>query len=206
MAMSPLRASTYETCHMSREGEKAGMGLMLLEVGLMKKKWLSCRGSLIVTVAIFVFSGCGSDYSSQIVDLQKQIALLSRQIEEMQKEIRVLRDTGANIQQSLHDAEAEINRLKTLETLPAGTMSGGLEEEELKTSMPVPVRRGVTKAQSQKAITATTASTRSALVSCSQVWELLGKGKGTEEIATILHTTVEHAALCEQKVGRNTIR
>ncbi|MGE0823767.1 MAG: hypothetical protein AB7G75_25955 [Candidatus Binatia bacterium] len=156
-------------------------------------------------LALLAFSGCGSDYSGQIVDLQKQIALLSRQIEEMQKEIRALRDTGANVQQSLHDAEAEINRLKTLETLPAGTTRGGLEEEELTAAVSVPVRGEVLQTQSQRT-TATTTGTRAALVPCSHVWALLGKGKGIQEIAQVLRTSVEHVVSCEQKVGRNTVR
>jgi hypothetical protein len=124
----------------------------------------------------------------------------------MQKEIRVLRDTGANVQQALHDAEAEINRLKTLETLPAGAMRSGLEEEELTTAVPVQGRGAGQGAPSQRTIATTVVSKRTALVPCPQVWALLGKGKGTKEIATLLRTSAEHIVFCEQKVGQSTLR
>jgi hypothetical protein len=47
-----------------------------------------------------VLQGCGSDHSGdQIIELQKQLSLLSRQIEEGRKEINVLQDMDKSFRQ-----------------------------------------------------------------------------------------------------------
>ena len=72
-----------------------------------------------------VLQGCRTDHSGdQIIDLQKQLSLLSRQVEEGRKEINALQDADKSLRQSLDSAEAEINRLKALETLPPSAAQG----------------------------------------------------------------------------------
>ena len=70
-------------------------------------------------VAVTIMVGCGADHSDQIVDLQKQIALLSRQVEETHKDLHVLQETDKNLKQSLDATDAELSRLAALESLPS---------------------------------------------------------------------------------------
>ena len=164
-----------------------------------------------VLCALFavVLQGCGSDHSGdQIIELQKQLSLLSRQIEEGRKEINVLQDMDKSFRQSLDAAEAEINRLKALETLPPGAAKGTLEEEDL-TRIPVPMptqRQPLTPAPRKSFSVATVQPHNKATVSCPQVWALLGRGKSAAEAAKALRTTVERVSSCEQQVGRGRVR
>lgn len=161
-------------------------------------------GSLVMMVVI---QGCGTDHSDQIVDLQKQLSLLSRQVEQDRKELNDLRVADTGLRQSLDAAEAEINRLKALETPPPSTAKGSLEEEDLAvTPVPMPTRRQLLTPASRKSFSVATAQPNKTIVSCSQVWAMLGQGRSTAEAAKILRTTVERVRSCEQQVGRGQIR
>ena len=155
-----------------------------------------------------VLQGCGADHSGeQIIDLQKQLSLLLRQVEEGRKEINALRDTDKSLRQSLDAAEAEINRLKALETLPPSTARGTLEEEALSvTPVPMPTRRQPLAPAPRKSFSIATAQQYKATVSCPQVWTLLGQGKNATGVAKALKTTVERVRSCEQRVGHSRIR
>ena len=163
-----------------------------------------------VLCALFaaVLQGCGSDHSGdQIIDLQKQISLLSRQIEEGRKDINVLQDMDKSLRQSLDAAEAEINRLKALETLPPSAAKGTLAEEDLAViPVPMPTRQPPLAPSSRKSFSVATVQPHKSTVSCPQVWALLGQGRSAAEAAKELRTTVERVSSCEQQVGRGRVR
>jgi len=157
---------------------------------------------------VMILPGCGSDHSGdQIIDLQKQLSLLSRQVEERRKEISVLQETDKSLRQSLDAAEAEINRLKALEVLPPSAAKGSLNEEDLSvTPVPMPTRRQSLASPPPPSFSIATAQQPKATVSCSQVWALLGQGKNTAEAAKTLRTTVERVRSCEQRIGQSRVR
>lgn len=161
------------------------------------------------SLCVMTLQGCGSDHSDQIVDLQKQLSLLSRQVEQDRKEINELRTTDTGLRQSLDAAEAELNRLKALETPPPATAKRPLSEEDLDvTAVPVPQRRQSFSSQLQprKSFSVATAQPQKTAPSCSQVWALLGKGKSATDAAKTLRTTVDRVRSCEQQVGRGSVR
>jgi hypothetical protein len=160
------------------------------------------------SLSMMVLQGCGADHSSeQIIDLQKQLSLLSRQVEEGRKEITALRETDKGLRQSLDAAEAEINRLKALETLPPSAAKGTIDEEDLTvTPVPMPTRRLPLVPKPRRSFPIATVQQDKAKVSCPQVWALLGKGKSATEIAKVLRTTVERVRSCELQVGRSRVR
>ena len=153
-------------------------------------------------VAVGTMGGCGGDHTGdQIVALQKQIALLSRQVEETRGDLHVLQETDKNLKQSLDATDAELSRLSALESLPA-TMSREKTEEVI---LPVaadglpPARALPAKARKPKVVETAQAPTP---VSCPQVWGLLGKGKSAKQVARALRTTPEKVKSCEQQIGR----
>jgi hypothetical protein len=207
VAVPLLWAYPYETNLTAGEKEKAGMGMGVLRRNGRDGRCLSGQVLVLLVIIPLTLLGCGVDHSGQIVDLQKQITLLSRQIEEVQKEMSLLRDSGAQVRQALNDAEAEINRLKTLETLPAGAMRGGVEEEILAvSSRPESRSRGRRDVPQQKTIATVVGERNPPAIACAPVWALLGKGKSPREVAQALQTAEEQVRRCEQKIGRGSER
>jgi hypothetical protein len=161
-------------------------------------------------VAVGTMGGCGGDHTGdQIVELQKQIALLSRQVEETRRDLHILQETDKNLKQSLDATDAELSRLSALESLPATVAKETAEEVILPVaadglpsglpSSPRPVRTLPMKTQKPKSV----ATAKVAVpVSCPQVWGLLGKGKSAKQVARTLQTTPEKVKSCEQQVGR----
>jgi len=164
--------------------------------------------SVLCALFVMVLQGCGSDHAGdQIIDLQKQLSLLSRQVEEGRKEITALQETDKGLRQSLDTAEAEINRLKALETPPPTAAKRTLDEEDLGvTPVPMPARRQPLFPAPRRSFSIATAQPNKAAISCPQVWALLGQGRRATEAAKALRTTVERIRSCEQHVGRSRIR
>lgn len=157
-------------------------------------------------VTVGTMGGCGGDHTGdQIVELQKQIALLSRQVEETRRDLHILQETDKNLKQSLDATDAELSRLSALESLPATVAKETAEEVILPVaadglpSSPRPVRTLPMKTQKPKPV----ATAKVAVpVSCPQVWGLLGKGRSAKQVARTLQTTPEKVKSCEQQVGR----
>jgi DNA-binding NarL/FixJ family response regulator len=166
---------------------------------------MQCRmrfvGGVVGMLVVGTMGGCGTDHSDQIVDLQKQIALLSRQVEETRKDLHILQETDKNLKQSLDATDAELSRLAALESLPSTVAKESAEEVILPTAadhLP-PDRALPMREQKPKSVAA---SKIPAPVSCAQVWELLGKGKSVTQVARTLNTTPERVKSCERQVGR----
>jgi len=157
---------------------------------------------MIGIVAAGTMGGCGGDHSDQIVDLQKQIALLSRQVEETRKDLHILQETDKNLKQSLDATDAELSRLAALESLPATVAKEKTEEVILSTAVDrLPsVRALPVREQKPKSVAM---AKKPAPVSCAQVWGLLGKGKPATQVARTLQTTPEKVKSCERQVGRS---
>jgi hypothetical protein len=155
-------------------------------------------------VAVGTMGGCGGDHTGdQIVELQKQIALLSRQVEEVRRDLHILQETDKNLKQSLDATDAELSRLAALESLPTTMAKEKTEEVILPTAadgLPS-VRTLPVKAQKPKS--AVIPAKAGGPVSCPQVWGLLGKGKSAKHVARTLQTTPEKVKSCERQVGRS---
>lgn len=166
---------------------KRRMGLVIVMVGI---------------VAVGTMGGCGADHPDQIVDLQKQIVLLSRQVEETRKDLHILQETDKNLKQSLDATDAELSRLAALESLPATVAKEKAEEVILPAAVDrLPSARAL-PAREQKPKSVAMAK-KPAPVSCAQVWGLLGKGKPARQVARTLQTTLEKVKSCERQVGRS---
>lgn len=159
-------------------------------------------GLVIGIVAAGTIGGCGGDHADQIVDLQKQISLLSRQVEDARKDLHILQETDKNLKQSLDATDAELSRLAALESLPATVAKETAEEVILPAAVDrLPSVRALPKRE-QKPKSVTMAK-KPAPVSCAQVWGLLGKGKPGIQVARALNTTPEKVKSCERQVGRS---
>ena len=151
------------------------------------------------TIAVAV-SGCGGGHTEQILNLQKQISLLARQLEDAQKTLNILRETDKNLKQSLDATEAELSRLHAVETFPVAATKDNLSKTLIPvvhheaSFSPTPVRQNQPLGESGFQPAAT--------VSCSQVWILLGKGKTEQAVAQALQIPSDRVAACEQQVGR----
>ena len=179
------------------------MGVATVGIRLDGRWMMCCRLIMLVSLSVIFLQGCGSDNSEQIVALQKQISLLSRQIEEARKDIGILRETDNNLKQSLDVAEAELNRLKALEVLPPSAVKEKAEEVIIPTAsdrMPAP--RSSPAASGQRSAQLPAGQTKPTSASCVQVWALLGQGKTETATAQALHITLERVRACEQQVGR----
>lgn len=153
-------------------------------------------------LAVGTMGGCGADHSDQIVDLQKQIALLSRQVEETRKDLHILQETDKNLKQSLDATDAELSRLAALESLPATVAKEKAEEVVLPVAVDrlPPLRTFPKREQKSKSVAV---AKKPAPVSCAQVWGLLGKGKPATQVARSLNMTPEKVKSCERQVGRS---
>ena len=160
------------------------------------------RGFIVGVLGVATVAGCGADHADQIVDLQKQIALLSRQVEEARRDLHLLQETDKNLKQSLDATDAEVSRLAALESLPATVAKEKKEKVMLPTvAEGLPSTHGLpTEGQKAKSLVE---PTQTALASCAQVWGLLGKGQPETQVARALKTTPEKVKSCEQQVGRS---
>lgn len=158
-------------------------------------------GGVVGMLVVGTMGGCGTDHSDQIVDLQKQIALLSRQVEETRKDLHILQETDKNLKQSLDATDAELSRLAALESLPSTVAKEHAEEVILPAAVDRPPAVRALPIKEQKPKSVATAK-KSAPVSCAQVWGLLGKGKPVTQVARTLNTTPEKVKSCERQVGR----
>ena len=157
-----------------------------------------------IAIAVGV-SGCSGGPTEQILNLQKQISLLARQLEDAQKTLNILRETDKNLKQSLDATEAELSRLRAIETFPVAATKDDLS----KTLIPVMHREASfspTPARQNQPQHGEAGFQPTATVSCSQVWMLLGKGKSEQTVAQALQIPTDRVAACEQQVGRGSGR
>jgi hypothetical protein len=148
------------------------------------------RFMLGVTVLTAVVSqGCGADHSEEIAALQKQVAVLARQIEETSKQESTLQEGQQQLRELVGSLEVEVNRLKPREIArPVATPPVSKEQEEQGSAVPAPVKPELAK------------------VSCARVWKLLGQGKDESAVARSLGTSEAAVQACSRMVGRRGAR
>lgn len=142
--------------------------------------------AIFVVLVMVVLQGCesgGADNTEEIVALQQQVAVLTRQVEDAQEKIGTLRDTMQDTNRELFSLRTEVDRLKEQAVPP-----------------PPPARTEPPKEQEPAQATATPRNAET--ISCSQVWKLLGQGKDVATVAQTLKVTTEVVRACEEQVGR----
>ena len=141
-------------------------------------------GSL-VPLLVTVLQGCGSGNSEETATLQKQVAALTRRVEETRKQVDTVQEAYLKLNKVLDSLETEVSHLKMREDPPPASAAkpGG----EWGTPA-VPAPRSTER------------------VSCAQTWKLLGQGKSEAAVVQALGTTVETVRGCEQGVGRGGSR
>ena len=173
------------------------------------------RLSLVVFMAAAY--GCPSYEAEDVANLQKQLASLVGQVEDMRRDVDGLQGQEAQtiqIEQALESLEAELDVLRSQlgqhETpapqaavlLPAPTAQPLEAEVLIPQSKPVrsaePVMEGVEahRARADKA-KRTAKST-----DCSPVSHWIGKGKTEAEIAKLLNISVQAVQLCDEQIGK----
>jgi hypothetical protein len=161
------------------------------------------RFILIIVLLVSVVIGCESNDADQIIALQKQVALLGRQLEQTQKELETLRETDKTAAQSLNALEAEVSRLTALEALPPPAAKSGIDEADVETSM---VPETEVPAGSRLRAAERSAAKKTVEVPCAQVWALIGKGENETAVAKKLNASIERVRSCEREVGRGKTR
>jgi TolA-binding protein len=135
----------------------------------------------LLPVVLTALQGCGADNSVEIASLQKQVAALTRQVEETRKQMETVEETNKKLNTLLDSLETEVDRLQARE---------------------IPIPAPAPRPGSERSPSAAAAPQRTLKVPCSQVWKLIGLGKSEAAVAKELDTTVEAVRSCEQEVGR----
>ena len=129
--------------------------------------------------------GCGMDHSEEVAALQKQVAALTHQVEDMRKQVDAAQEGQQKLRELIGTLEVDVSHLKTREpSQPALTTPAGKGLSTPTTSASVQAREGTAK------------------VSCAQVWKLLGQGTDEATMARTLGTSEAVVQACEQQIGR----
>lgn len=141
----------------------------------------------------------GADDRSEIASLQKQVAALTRQIEETRSALAEMQDQQQQLSSSVQQLQST---LTTLEQLKQPTPPAVLAEETL-----VPPGAELSPQAPTVSLSPAFPDMPSALplktrVACNEVWNLLGQGTSVVGAAKLLGATPEAVEQCEQKIGR----
>jgi len=133
--------------------------------------------------------GCGTDHSEEVAALQKQVAALTYQVEDMHKRADAAQEGQQKLRELVGTLEVEVSHLKAREpSQPALATPAGKEPGAPTTSASVQAREGAAK------------------VSCAQVWKLLGQGADEATAARTLGTSEAAVQVCEQQIGQGKRR
>ncbi len=141
------------------------------------------------------WSGCQAEDQSEIASLQKQVAALTRRIEETRRTLAELQDQQHNLSSSVQQLQAT---LATLEHTPPAVLA----EETV-----APLDAESSPQAPTVLLSPAFPDTPSALplktrVACSEVWNLLGQGTSVAGAVKLLGATPEAVEQCEKKIGR----
>jgi hypothetical protein len=143
---------------------------------------------LVLLVGIGLW-GCGSDHAEEVVALQKQVAALTRQAEDLRKQIDAAQEGQQKLRELVVALEVDVNHFKTrAPSQPAQAVPTEKDLTAPAASTPAPLQEGMAK------------------VSCPQVWELLGQGTDEATVARTLGTTEATVQACEQQIGQGKKR
>src|SRR5262245_31011881 len=133
--------------------------------------------------------GCGSDHAEEVVALQKQVAALTRQAEDLRKQIDATHEGQQKLRELVAALEVDVNRFKT--RAPSQPAQSLPKENDL--TAPAASAAGQIQEGTAK-------------VSCPQVWKLLGQGSDETAVARTLGTTEAAVQACEQQIGQRKKR
>lgn len=141
-------------------------------------------------MTVFLFSmlmlavGCQTGnrkHTEELVTLQQQVAVLTRELEEARERLNTLQDSMEENHKELSSLRAEVARFN------AGGASASARVEAAKEQPPASVAPEPPHVQP---------------VTCAQVWKLLGQGKDEATVARTLNIAPERVQACERQVGR----
>ncbi len=166
------------------------------------------RLSLVVLMAAVY--GCQSYEAEDVANLQKQLASLVRQVEDMRRDVDGLQGQEAQtiqIEQALEALEGELDILRS--QLGQHETPASQAAVPLPTSTASPLETGVLALQPKPAepvmesVEAHRArADKTKRTDCSPVWHWVGKGKTETEIAKLLNISVQAVQLCDEQIGK----
>jgi len=145
--------------------------------------------TMVLVLAGIGFWGCGSDHAEEVVGLQKQVAALTRQVEDLRKQIDSTQEGQQKLRELISTLEVDVSHLKPrAPSQPAQAIPAEKDLTAAAASGSTRMQEGITK------------------VACSQVWQLLGKGTDEATVARTLGTTEAAVQACEQQIGQGKKR
>lgn len=147
------------------------------------------RATFLLLLAGTGIWGCGSDHSEEVAALQKQVAALTHQVEDLRKQADTAQEGQQKLRELIGTLEVEVSHLKArAPSQPALAAPASKELSTPTTSASVQAREGTTK------------------VSCTQVWKLLGQGTDEATVARTLGTSEAVVQACERQIGQGKRR
>ena len=148
-------------------------------------------------------SGCQShsEDRAEFASLQKQVAALTRQLEETRTQVELLERQGRQVSATLQNVETKIAQLKSLEPPAAVAAPDNPAAHHIAPTANQPSDVALPFGDDPAGESALPLKTQ---VACSEVWRLLGEGTSLERISTMLGATPEAVEQCEQKIGRRS--
>lgn len=147
------------------------------------------RATFLVLLAGVGIWGCGTDHSEEVAMLQKQVAALTHQVEDMRKQVDAAQEGQQKLRELMGTLEVEVSHFKAREpSQPALATPAGKGQGAPTTSAAAQAREGTAK------------------VSCAQVWKLLGQGTDEATAAQTLGTSEAAVQACEQQIGQGKRR
>lgn len=163
------------------------------------------RGSvlLLIGVSSLVSLGCQSQPEDrpEFASLQKQVAALTRQLEETRTNVERLEQQGRQVSATLQELEAQIEQLQALGPPAAVPIPDAAAGPRTAPTSDQPPGSAAPFGDDPAGESALPLKTQ---VACSEVWRLLGQGTSLERISTVLGATPEAVERCEQKIGRRS--
>jgi hypothetical protein len=135
------------------------------------------RVTFLMLLAGMGIGGCGPDHSEEVAALQKQVAALTHQVEDMRKQVDAAQEGQQKLRELVGTLEVDVSHLKARDPSQPALATPT-------TSASVQAREGTAK------------------VSCAQVWKLLGQGTDEATMARTLGTSEAVVQACEQQIGR----
>lgn len=151
--------------------------------------------------------GCQSqnEDSAELASLQKQVAALTRQLEETRAHVEMLEQQGRQVSTALQNVEAEMERVSESASSPVpGNTAANVVAETTAQPPRSPAPSGDDPAAPLEPVEPEPPLSLKTQVACKEVWALFGQGASSERIATVLGATPEAIERCEQKIGRRS--
>lgn len=135
---------------------------------------------LFVLVCVAGCENAGPELREELTALQRQIAALTRTVEETQERVNTLQNSVQKSHSELSALRSEVERLRQRSAVASTPAAGA---PELPSTPPSSVQ------QTHPTV-------------CAQVWKLIGQGKDQATIARAVNVSPDVVQACERQVGR----